>query len=343
MQVITFTGFVPPPRFDSLPWTEIRIEEAVDEAGPWTQIDTLAISPVDVDPSDPAARSFTTELASDGNLWYRIIFADVDGDVTLPTNPLLNSVGLASETSGPCQPWVSADDVAACCDFAATTSTLDWAATIASDLLYELSGHRYSGVCETTVRPCASHVSCWVPIDRWFAADCGCQRLSMIRLAGYPVREIVEVLIDDEVVAPYDYRLQRQRELVRLNGDTWPACQRLELDGGEGTFFVTYTYGQEPPLAGVAAATQLACQIARQCPGGGDGATTGDCELPAGTVRISRQGLTIDTQELGLWMLGALRTGMPMVDSFLAGYGAPRQRRTAIYVPEQDPWPLRVG
>lgn len=341
MQVITFSGFVPPPRFDALAWTEVRIEEGPTEAGPWTQIDVIALLPVDADPADPASRSFTTELASDGELWYRIIFADLSGDVTLPTAPLLNAVGIsAASAGGPCETWITADDVTDCCSTTSSSGTLEWAAQMASDILFELSGHRYSGVCEATVRPCADRVSCWTPNLHWRAADCACRRLSSVRLAGYPVREILEVVIDDTVIDPYDYRLDRSRELVRLNGDIWPSCQRLDLDSGEGTFFVTYAYGVDPPLAGKGAAAQLACQIAEQCPGADNPA--GDCDLPEGTVRMTRQGLTIDTQQLGLWLLGSLRTGMPLVDIFLSAYGAPKQRRTALLVPEQDPWPLRV-
>lgn len=343
MEVVTFSGFIPPPRFDSIPWTELRIEEAPTEDGPWTQIDVQALNPVDADPADPATRSFTTELATGEGLWYRIIFADASGDTTLPTTPLLNAVGAAGASAGgPCETWISADDVQDCCSATLTSSTASWAAQIASDLLFELSGHRYTGVCQATVRPCASYLSCWEGWEHGFrASGCSCQRLPYVRLAGYPVTEILEVLIDDAVVDPYSYRLDRSRELVRLDGETWPSCQRLDLDSGEGTFFVTYSHGVAPPLGATAAASQLACELAQQCPGA-NGNGSGDCALPAGTVRVARQGITIDTQQLGLWLLGSLRTGMPLVDTFLSAYGAPKQRRTALLVPEQDPWPLNV-
>lgn len=93
-QVITFEEFIPPPRYDSKPWTDVQIEEGSTSQGPWTVIDTIAISPVDADPSMPAARSFTTELASDlPELWYRIVFLDATGDDTLPTEPIQNVPG----------------------------------------------------------------------------------------------------------------------------------------------------------------------------------------------------------------------------------------------------------
>jgi hypothetical protein len=266
--------------------------------------------------------------------------------------------------TGTCEPWTDAEAILGCCSVNLGTDVdLDQAAQLASDLLYEISGHRFPGICETTVRPCASKTSCWadwVPPWHWpyqwfdgpwglssFAwhagRDCSCQPLSKIRLAGYPVREIQEVSIDGIVLDPAEYALRTDRYLIRMadaegNPQRWPSCQRMDIDEGIGTFFVHYRYGLAPPLAGQLAAAQLACQIAAACPG-----DDAECEIPAGTVRITRQGLTIDTQQLGLWLIGSMRTGMPLVDAFISTYaGQRRQRRTALAVPELDPWPVRV-
>lgn len=98
-QVISFTEYTPAARYDSLAWTEVRIYEsdaAYDTrtlalAGTWTLIDTITLSPVELDPADPIARSFTTENGSaTTGLWYRVVFADADGDVSLPTTPVQN-------------------------------------------------------------------------------------------------------------------------------------------------------------------------------------------------------------------------------------------------------------
>ena len=72
MTVVSFIRFLPPARFDALPWTEARIEESGEEEGTYTQIDTYALIPVDADPTDPAYRSFTTELGTADDYWYRI-------------------------------------------------------------------------------------------------------------------------------------------------------------------------------------------------------------------------------------------------------------------------------
>lgn len=91
-QVITFEDYTPTPRYDGNPWTQVQIEEgATEDATAWTVIDTIAISPVDTDPENPATRSFTTELATNvPGLWYRLVFLDATGDDSLPTDPVQN-------------------------------------------------------------------------------------------------------------------------------------------------------------------------------------------------------------------------------------------------------------
>jgi hypothetical protein len=90
-QVVTLEGFRPSPRYDSLAWTQARIEEGTASVGPWVTLETQNLSPVDADPTNPATRNFTTELAGDGELWYRIVFVDADGDIGQPTYPVQNA------------------------------------------------------------------------------------------------------------------------------------------------------------------------------------------------------------------------------------------------------------
>jgi hypothetical protein len=97
--VITFENFQPTPRYDGLPWTEARIQEAatadaLDAA--WTTIETITLSPVDADPENPASRDFTTENGTAADLWYRIVFADATGDDLLPTVPVQNTTPIAA-------------------------------------------------------------------------------------------------------------------------------------------------------------------------------------------------------------------------------------------------------
>lgn len=92
MTVVSFTDYLPPPRYDAASWTQARIEEATAQAGPWTVIDTRPLTP-DADPTNPASRSFTTELATLTEGWYRVTWLDAQGDASAPTEPAHNVAG----------------------------------------------------------------------------------------------------------------------------------------------------------------------------------------------------------------------------------------------------------
>jgi len=92
-EVITFVGYRPPARYDSLPWTNARVEEASAVDGVFTQIDTFVLSPTDLDPVNPQARSFTTENGTASGYWYRVVFVDGTGDTSQPTTPVQNLPG----------------------------------------------------------------------------------------------------------------------------------------------------------------------------------------------------------------------------------------------------------
>lgn len=96
-QVVSFQSYRPAPRYDSLPWTDVRIEEGTTVDGPWVALETIPLSPVDSDPAVPAARSFTTQLASDTmDLWYRVVFLDADVDEAAPTAAVQNTAPASS-------------------------------------------------------------------------------------------------------------------------------------------------------------------------------------------------------------------------------------------------------
>lgn len=89
--VVSFVDYRPPVRFDSNPWASVRIEEAASWDGSYAELETLALDPVDVDPAEPALRSFTTQLGTALDYWYRIAFVDADGDESQVTVPVQNS------------------------------------------------------------------------------------------------------------------------------------------------------------------------------------------------------------------------------------------------------------
>jgi hypothetical protein len=148
------------------------------------------------------------------------------------------------------------------------------------------------------------------------------------------------VTIDGAVVDPSGYELKNNRNLVRLNDANgkrqhWPGCQNLGASTGLHTFFVTYTYGQSPPTAGVEAAKQLACELAKACPI--DGGVDEDCVLPPGTVEVVRQGITFRAQALGLFLEEG-HTGLAHVDAFLGVYGSRARRPAVVWSPDVAPY-----
>jgi len=88
--VVSLEDYRPSPRYDNLAWTGARIEEGTASVGPWTVLETIVLNPVDADPANPAYRSFTTQLGSAAEQWYRVVFIDVSGDTGLPTYSVQN-------------------------------------------------------------------------------------------------------------------------------------------------------------------------------------------------------------------------------------------------------------
>ena len=117
--VVSFERFLPPARYDALPWTEARIEESADEDGTYTQIDTYTLDPVDADPADPAYRSFTTELGTADDYWYRVVFADADGDISIATVPIQNTASAIPITV---EPYATAAELATIIQVNATSN-----------------------------------------------------------------------------------------------------------------------------------------------------------------------------------------------------------------------------
>lgn len=87
MRIVSLEDFTPGERFDGLPWTLARFEEAASSAGAFTALETInlatgpGVSPagLDSDPTEPASRGFTTALATLSEGYYRIVFIDAAG------------------------------------------------------------------------------------------------------------------------------------------------------------------------------------------------------------------------------------------------------------------------
>lgn len=283
---------------------------------------------------------------------------------------------------GPCRTWIEGEDLVALCNADAETDAqmLDAAAVESSMLMYELSGRQFSGLCERTVRPCGTSCDGW-PFNwgagiypwwgfggfgagwGWYGTPlglggnqggplCGCQPLSRVKLAGYPVREILTVTINGDVLPATDdngnpnYRLDGWQHLTRMADPStdpattrrWPGCQDLAVaDDEQGAFAVTYRYGVDPPPLGIEAARQFACQLFAALSGG-------DCKLPANVTKIVRQGLSQERITPLASMLRQGGTGLLAVDAFISAYNpSGLRRRPMIYSPDIQQYAPRLG
>lgn len=216
-----------------------------------------------------------------------------------------------------CGSWATVDDVVCgpCTDFGVDPDAVDVGLGLASEILFNLTGQRWQGVCTETLRPCSRFCQC--------TSGCGCGWLDELILPGYPVTAVSQVKIDGVVVDPTTYRLDNHSRLVRLSGPNgqvpgqWPACQRMERATTEvDTWSVTYSFGALPPAGGVQAAVALGCQIALACqPVGSDACNA--CRLPRRVQTIVRQGVSMTILD-PLTIFGDGLVGLPEVDLWLS-------------------------
>lgn len=267
-----------------------------------------------------------------------------DGFTVMPVGSLTPGT---SPDSAVCQTWATSADVlgTACVDV--DPDVLRDCLLVASDILYELTGRRWPGVCVDKVRPQAAWKKAdgppmWWPstiqfdgLSPWGFCSCnrgretGCARIPEIRLPHGPVSATgIVVMVDGE---PFeDFRLDDRQHLVRTDGSGWPCCQNLLLDDtAVNTWSVQYPWGTGPPIGGRMAAAAYGCQLAL----GYDPATAAKCVLPAKTQSVTRQGTTvrmIDPKEL----LEAGLTGFAPVDQWVNSVLVGRKRQPpAMIIP----------
>lgn len=252
---------------------------------------------------------------------------------------------------GTCTPWAETGDTCSpCTGYEFDTTELELGLQLASDVLFNLTGRQWPGLCSTTVRPCGYRRadSCGCLDSR----QCGCRRLSELDLrgddtGGWPIASVEQVKIDGVVLATARYRLDDHRWLVYIpDGDNdprrgWPCCQRIDLADTEAdTWSITYTYGVEPPEGGVREAGVLGCQYALACVD--DESLLEQCQLPDGVRTVVRQGITLGVPfDLPALFAGG-STGVNTVDAWLGSirYGA-AHRPVSIMVPSQPASRLR--
>jgi hypothetical protein len=226
--------------------------------------------------------------------------------------------------------WILPEEMG---DYAYTEYTLE-AAQVASNLLWAMSGRKYTGETIVTERyTCTLRNNRMGPSDRTtspvlFGGDVynipsgdydeyseltsdGLSPESRVRLRGRPVTRIISMRNKNgDILDPSSYYLVDHSTIHIKAGTAWTPCN-VEI---------TYAYGVSVPIAGKMAARKLAIEFARLW--------AGDemCELPQRVTSVSRQGVSytiLDNQEF----IEELRTGLYEIDLFLKVVNPDNARR----------------
>jgi hypothetical protein len=226
--------------------------------------------------------------------------------------------------------WILPEEMG---DYAYTEYTLE-AAQVASNLLWAMSGRKYTGETIVTERyTCTLRNNRMGPSDRTnspvlFGGDVynipsgdydeyseltsdGLSPESRVRLRGRPVTRIIAIRNKNgRLLDPSSYYLVDHSTIHIKAGTPWTPCN-VEI---------TYAYGVPVPTAGKMAARKLAIEFARLW--------AGDemCELPQRVTSVSRQGVSytiLDNQEF----IDELRTGLYEIDLFLKVVNPDNARR----------------
>ena len=123
--------------------------------------------------------------------------------------------------NGPCAPWINCAQLRSCCDARSSDEELEFAIRVASEILYALSGRRWGGICERTIRPaclngCNTVCTC--------AGVCDIDERT-ICLPG-PIAGVKHVFINGEELPPSEYFCSGYRNLVRC-GKPWPSTNDM--------------------------------------------------------------------------------------------------------------------
>lgn len=241
-----------------------------------------------------------------------------------------DKVGSTPRASSVCTAWADHEDACPPCDsYSFTEDQLDQAFLVASDVLWNLTGRRWPGVCTDRVWPTARYrgvdgpprwwpgIATRGPSSAWGWCSCnrsrvfGCSSIPEIALPGRPVDPTsITVMIDGNSFT--DFELYDHNKLTRTDGEGWPCCQNLLLaDDEPGTWSIAYSFGTLPPVGGGMAAASLGCELALAYWGAAGDA--GKCRLPKRVQTITRAGTTIALLDpLKLFAEGL--TGLPEVD-----------------------------
>lgn len=214
-----------------------------------------------------------------------------------------------------CEPFADLDDLAGLgCDVQSAVGGEVWAKVLdaASDMLAIMSGGTVTGVCSSTLTACRDCFCC--------CGFCALCHRDPLYLVG-PVQEIIGVWTNGVAMASSEYRLEKQREIVRLNADGVGICW------ASGDTTITYTFGNPIDEITRLATAELAQDLAKGLQGG-------KCALPKAANVITMNGVTVSRRELADIVREA-GTDLPRVATWLSIFNPENLRgSTIVYSPE---------
>lgn len=194
----------------------------------------------------------------------------------------------------------------------------------ASQILWSLSGQRYSGTHAITETYDVRYFSdsLYYPTvlpsewQSWRCLQCG--HPHRLRLRNTPVRSLTHVSINGSSVLPSDYVLIDHASVGFAPG---ASCAAYCVE-------VSYVWGSNPPISGKAAAVTLANEFLLSWD------NSSECRLPQRVTNVTRQGVSwtiLDPQDF----LNQGRTGIYEVDLFLRSINPSQAvKRARVFSPD---------
>lgn len=261
--------------------------------------------------------------------WYMPIVVDVAGlwrftyTGTMPTSEVTEDgsfyVG-GDQRTGPCEPWCSWEHVTNCTSSTALdaldSAQREDAIDQASEILWNITGRVYSGICQTTRSLCLACSSCYPSI-------CRCEPVNGFDLGiRAPVLGAWDVIVDGETLDASEYRVVNRRWLARTDGQAWPSGWNL-LDDDPIRFRATWAYGRPIPRGGRRAAALFTAEIAKACAGQA-------CQIPQRVTQITREGISYTVLD-SMQMITEGRTGIALVDLWVAADKKGRRQGPRVF------------
>lgn len=267
---------------------------------------------------------------------------------------------------GACATWPLVQECLPDCwtaDPAGWTPLQRWAVMAAAAILRRLTAGVFN-TCPITIRPCRRNC----PPERYrYLGDplglpwqpamldgkvynltcgvcrdtCGCSAISEVILDP-PAYSIMQVKVDGKVLPYTAYRVDDWRRLVRLDGGSWPECQKIDRPDTEpDTWSVTYWTGTPPDPGAWFALTDLAVEFWKACQGK-------ECALGVNVRQVARQGITYDVDTV-YESIREGRTGLKRVDLWIYSVNPHGlRRRMSVYSPDivhgrRTTWPTTTA